>query len=270
MKAPYEVESIGNPNNQRIQYEEKVRWVSAKMDQISRKSEGCVVTRFRPIRRSVGLILIIMQILLKITNSHACIVCCPKAISKYATQATTFPKNGYHRTPVSRYRTKSPLIAVSSSVIISRGRHSFLGRYPFHILLGHAFSSSVMHLISDNMRRNIRLHSLYNSNNNESGDAIEDSPQVNDQLKDSSESNPLSQTMVASIGFYKSYISPLLPPACRFLPTCSQYGVEAIEKFGPLKGGILTTWRILRCSPLGGRGYDPPRWPPVFYTYGSY
>lgn len=84
------------------------------------------------------------------------------------------------------------------------------------------------------------------------------------------EQPPLSSAMVATIGVYKNFISPLLPPACRFLPTCSQYGVQAIEEFGPTKGAILTAWRLLRCSPFGGKGYDPPRWPPVKYTYGSY
>lgn len=81
---------------------------------------------------------------------------------------------------------------------------------------------------------------------------------------------PITAGMVGAIGFYKNFISPLLPPACRFLPTCSQYGVQAIEEFGPQKGLVLIAWRLLRCSPLGGRGYDPPRWPPVSYTYGSY
>ena len=81
---------------------------------------------------------------------------------------------------------------------------------------------------------------------------------------------PMTTAMIASIGFYKRFISPLLPPACRFLPTCSQYGVQAIEQFGPTKGAILTAWRLLRCSPLGGKGYDPPRWPPVGYQYSSY
>ena len=80
----------------------------------------------------------------------------------------------------------------------------------------------------------------------------------------------MSSAMIASIGFYKNWISPILPPACRFVPTCSQYGVAAISKYGPTKGAILTAWRILRCSPLGGKGYDPPRWPPVAYTYSSY
>ncbi len=84
------------------------------------------------------------------------------------------------------------------------------------------------------------------------------------------EGTPLSSAMIATIGVYKNFISPLLPPACRFVPTCSQYGVQAIREFGPCRGVILTSWRILRCSPLGGRGYDPPKWPPVPYTYSSY
>ena len=87
---------------------------------------------------------------------------------------------------------------------------------------------------------------------------------------DSSGSEVMSSSMIMAIGFYKKVISPLLPPACRFLPTCSQYGVQAIEKYGPQKGLILTAWRLARCSPLGGKGYDPPVWPPVSYTYGSY
>lgn len=64
----------------------------------------------------------------------------------------------------------------------------------------------------------------------------------------------MSSSMIMAIGFYKQFISPLLPPACRFLPTCSQYGVQAIKEFGPTKGVILTAWRLARCSPLGGKG----------------
>lgn len=79
-----------------------------------------------------------------------------------------------------------------------------------------------------------------------------------------------STAMISALGIYKNFISPLLPPACRFVPTCSQYGVQAIEQFGPSKGVILIAWRLLRCSPIGGKGYDPPQWPPVPYTYSSY
>ena len=52
-------------------------------------------------------------------------------------------------------------------------------------------------------------------------------------------------------------ISPLKPPTCRFTPTCSQYAIEAIRKHGPFKGLALAVWRILRCNPWGGSGYDP-------------
>ncbi|MBQ1836828.1 MAG: membrane protein insertion efficiency factor YidD, partial [Paludibacteraceae bacterium] len=52
-------------------------------------------------------------------------------------------------------------------------------------------------------------------------------------------------------------ISPLLPPSCRYTPTCSQYALEAIQKHGPLKGLYLAVRRILRCNPWGGSGYDP-------------
>lgn len=59
------------------------------------------------------------------------------------------------------------------------------------------------------------------------------------------------------IRFYRRAISPLLPPSCRFQPTCSEYAYEAVEKYGILKGGRLAIWRILRCNPFGGSGYDP-------------
>jgi putative membrane protein insertion efficiency factor len=63
--------------------------------------------------------------------------------------------------------------------------------------------------------------------------------------------------MLALIAFYRTCISPLLPPACRYTPTCSQYAKEAIIKYGPFKGGWLALKRILRCNPWGGSGYDP-------------
>ena len=62
---------------------------------------------------------------------------------------------------------------------------------------------------------------------------------------------------VLLIRFYQVCISPLKPASCRFTPTCSQYGLQAFRKHGPVKGLILTTWRILRCNPWGGSGYDP-------------
>ncbi|TZF84832.1 membrane protein insertion efficiency factor YidD [Pedobacter sp. BS3] len=59
------------------------------------------------------------------------------------------------------------------------------------------------------------------------------------------------------IRFYQYFISPLLGASCRYTPTCSQYGVEAIKKYGPFKGGWLTLKRLSRCHPWGGHGHDP-------------
>jgi putative membrane protein insertion efficiency factor len=58
---------------------------------------------------------------------------------------------------------------------------------------------------------------------------------------------------------YKRWISPLLPPACRFVPTCSEYAMEAVQKHGVLGGLAMATWRVLRCNPLSHGGYDPVR-----------
>jgi len=62
---------------------------------------------------------------------------------------------------------------------------------------------------------------------------------------------------LALVRFYQRRISPGRPPACRFLPTCSQYAYEALERYGLLKGGALTLWRLLRCHPWSPGGYDP-------------
>jgi putative membrane protein insertion efficiency factor len=58
---------------------------------------------------------------------------------------------------------------------------------------------------------------------------------------------------------YKRYVSPLLPPSCRFYPSCSEYALQAIRKYGVLKGGWMSAWRILRCNPLSEGGFDPVR-----------
>lgn len=67
----------------------------------------------------------------------------------------------------------------------------------------------------------------------------------------------LRRIFILPIRFYQLCISPMLPAACRFTPTCSQYAVEAIMKHGIIKGSYLAVRRILRCHPWGGSGYDP-------------
>ena len=56
---------------------------------------------------------------------------------------------------------------------------------------------------------------------------------------------------------YQRGISPLLPPSCRFVPSCSEYGYQAIEKYGIIRGGTMTVWRVLRCNPFNKGGFDP-------------
>lgn len=67
----------------------------------------------------------------------------------------------------------------------------------------------------------------------------------------------VTRMLIAPIRFYQLCISPHTPPSCRFTPTCSNYAIEAIRKHGPIKGTALAAWRILRCNPWGGSGYDP-------------
>jgi hypothetical protein len=67
----------------------------------------------------------------------------------------------------------------------------------------------------------------------------------------------MKRLLIALIKFYKTAISPHTQPHCKYIPTCSQYGLEAIERFGALKGTALTVWRILRCNPFSKGGYDP-------------
>lgn len=69
----------------------------------------------------------------------------------------------------------------------------------------------------------------------------------------------MTRPVLAALRFYQRWISPLLPPSCRFYPTCSQYAYEAIERYGVLKGGALAAWRVLRCNPFCKGGFDPVR-----------
>ena len=66
-----------------------------------------------------------------------------------------------------------------------------------------------------------------------------------------------SQPLILLVRFYQVYISPYKPPSCRFTPTCSEYALQALKKYGPFKGTYLAVRRILRCHPFGGSGYDP-------------
>ena len=63
--------------------------------------------------------------------------------------------------------------------------------------------------------------------------------------------------LIQAIRFYQRAVSPLTGPSCRFTPTCSEFAVDAIDRFGALSGGWLAFKRILRCHPFGGQGYDP-------------
>ncbi|PEN13824.1 membrane protein insertion efficiency factor YidD [Longibacter salinarum] len=68
---------------------------------------------------------------------------------------------------------------------------------------------------------------------------------------------------LAFVGLVRGYqllLSPHLPPTCRFQPTCSTYSIQAFREYGAVKGLILTIYRLGRCHPWGGYGYDPPRW----------
>lgn len=62
---------------------------------------------------------------------------------------------------------------------------------------------------------------------------------------------------IGLIKFYQGAISPHTTSSCRYLPTCSEYSIQAIKKYGPIKGGWLALKRILRCNPWGGSGFDP-------------
>lgn len=67
----------------------------------------------------------------------------------------------------------------------------------------------------------------------------------------------MKKLLLKMIRFYQRHISPLTPPNCKYYPTCSQYGYEAIERFGAFKGFFLALWRFLRCNPFSKGGYDP-------------
>jgi putative membrane protein insertion efficiency factor len=67
----------------------------------------------------------------------------------------------------------------------------------------------------------------------------------------------VAKLMIAFVRLYQGAISPLLPGSCRYTPTCSEYGVQALRKHGAWRGGLLTLKRFLSCNPWGGHGHDP-------------
>lgn len=67
----------------------------------------------------------------------------------------------------------------------------------------------------------------------------------------------MKKILISIIQLYRTYISPIKSTKCPYIPTCSQYGLEAVEKYGALKGGLLAAWRVLRCNPFSKGGYDP-------------
>ena len=67
----------------------------------------------------------------------------------------------------------------------------------------------------------------------------------------------LARALIGGVRFYRRWVSPALPPACRFVPSCSAYAQEALERYGAARGSWLALRRLLRCHPFGGSGYDP-------------
>lgn len=67
----------------------------------------------------------------------------------------------------------------------------------------------------------------------------------------------MKKLVIIILKIYKKYLSVFFPPSCKYHPTCSMYAIEAIEKYGIFKGGLITIWRVLRCNPFLKGGYDP-------------
>lgn len=67
----------------------------------------------------------------------------------------------------------------------------------------------------------------------------------------------LTKFFILLIRIYQGAISPYLAPSCRYSPSCSEYGIQALKKYGPFRGGWLTLKRFLSCNPWGGHGHDP-------------
>ncbi len=68
----------------------------------------------------------------------------------------------------------------------------------------------------------------------------------------------MEKVVIEAVKLYQRFLSPILPQSCRYYPTCSNYTIMAIEKYGLIKGGIKSIWRIIRCNPLSKGGIDYP------------
>ena len=79
----------------------------------------------------------------------------------------------------------------------------------------------------------------------------------------------MKSLLMRLLRIYKRWFSPALTPACRYLPTCSEYALEAVERHGCWRGSLLTAGRLLRCQPWGGSGYDPVPASFLFSPYGA-
>lgn len=67
----------------------------------------------------------------------------------------------------------------------------------------------------------------------------------------------MARALLSMIRFYRRAVSPMMPPSCRFMPTCSAYAEEAVQRYGARRGGWIALKRLLRCHPFGRSGYDP-------------
>jgi putative membrane protein insertion efficiency factor len=79
----------------------------------------------------------------------------------------------------------------------------------------------------------------------------------------------LRALVLAPLRGYQRFVSPLLPPRCKYHPSCSTYAVQAIERFGILRGSVLAAWRLLRCNPFSHGGYDPVSAQHLFHSPAS-
>jgi putative membrane protein insertion efficiency factor len=77
------------------------------------------------------------------------------------------------------------------------------------------------------------------------------------QVKFEKKWNHLKKILILLIKFYRKYISPLKTTKCPYFPSCSCYGLEAVERHGAIRGGAMAAWRIMRCNPFSKGGYDP-------------